>query len=216
MPQTLLALLALTLASLLAFNQKQLTMRSYRATIANEMGLAAAGTSQHLMELIGGRSFDEQSTPVRVFQAGGVPTGSSSFSGSDTFDDDRGDLGCNLMNPSLTPECDDVDDLDGIRDAIAVAELSDGRVIPFEVDVDVDYVTSPGDSVAVSTPTLHKRVSMTLRSDHPLAPDGGVLTITRVVSYDPIKADADMETMCGSIGEEGSPCESPGGGTIED
>ena len=44
MPQTLLALLALVLASLLTFNQQRLTLRSHDNLVVDELELAAAGT----------------------------------------------------------------------------------------------------------------------------------------------------------------------------
>jgi hypothetical protein len=214
MPQTLLGLLALVLASLISFNQQRLTQQSYRSALRDEVELAASGTAQHVVEMIGARSFDEESTPNRVFAAGGVPTGSGSFSSAGAFASDRGARGCDLMDPSLTPDCDDVDDLHGLRNAPVEARLSDGRTLDFTADVDVAYVASPGATQTSTDPTLHKRVQLTLRSSM-LGLTNGVLTLTRVISYDPIKADADMETRCGAIGAASSPCTTGGGGTVE-
>jgi hypothetical protein len=214
MPQTLLGLLSLVLASLIAFNQQRLTQQSYRNALREEVELAATGTVQHIVEMIAARSFDEQSTPTRVFNAGGVPTASAQFSNGALFATDRGANGCNLMDPSLTPECDDVDDLNGLRNAPVEARLSDGRSLPFTADVDVFYVANPSATTPSSVQTLHKRVEITLRSDM-LNLQDGVLTLSRVISYDPIKADADMETRCGVIGAENSPCAGGGGGVFE-
>ena len=214
MPQSLLGLLALTLATLLSFNQQRLTQQSYKSTIRDEISLAASGTAQHVMELIAARSFDEVSTPEKIFQAGSVPYGAGLFSTDGQF---GGNPDCNLMYPSLTPGCDDVDDVDGVRGAPVHAVLSDGRRLDFTVDVDVEYVDDPGSQNPSSSPTLHKRVDLTLHSNHPAARAQGMLTITRVISYDPVRADANMESRCGVIGSEGSPCASGGGsGTIED
>ena len=52
MPQSLLGLLALTLASLISFNQQRITQQSYKSTIRDELELAASGTAQHVMEMI--------------------------------------------------------------------------------------------------------------------------------------------------------------------
>ena len=215
MPQTMLGLLALVLASFVAFNQQRLTQQSYRNAVRDEVEIAAAGTAQHVVEMIAARSYDEASTPVRVFQSGGVPMGTSLFSGGANFTVDRGNAGCNLMDPVNTPDCDDVDDAHGLRDVAVEARLSDGRSLPFAADIDVFYVAGPSSTTPSSLPTLHKRVEVTLRS--PLLPDlpNGVMTVSRVISYDPIKAEADMETLCGPIGMPGSPCGTGTGGTVE-
>ena len=133
-----------------------------------------------------------------------MPYGAGLFSSGDTF---GGVPDCDLMNPSNTPNCDDVDDLDGVRGAPIEARLSDGRTLQFTADVDVSYVTDPGTQTPSSVPTLHKRVDLTVHSDHASAPIDGLLSVSRVISYDPIKADADMESVCGPIGIEGGPCD---------
>lgn len=206
MPQTLLGLFALVLASLIAFNQQRLTQQSYRAAIRDEVEIAASGTTQHLIEMIAARSFDEASSPARSFQNGGVPSTPSEFTTAGNFTGDRGTAGCNLMDPSLTPLCDDVDDLNGLRNVAVEARLSDGRTLPFTADVNVSYVTSPGATATSSSPTNHKRVDITIRSSMLPELANGVLTVSRVISYDPFKADADMESLCGSIGTSNSPC----------
>ena len=209
MPQSLLGLLALTLASIISFNQQRVTQRSYRATIRDEIELAATGTAQHVLEMIAARSYDEASSPEEVFNAGGVPFGAGAFTRGDNNEFGRyGPTGaCDLMTPGHTPDCDDVDDMAGIRGAPVKAVLSDGRQLRFTADVDVAYVTDPGSQTPSSLPTLHKRVDVTLHSQHPAAPIQGILSVSRVVSYDPVKADMDMEVMCGPIGLEGSPCD---------
>lgn len=213
MPQSLLALLALALASLIGFNQQRLTQKAYKNTIRDEVHLAASGTAQHVMELIAARSYDEVSTPDKIYQAGAVPYGAALFSRLDQF---GGGADCDLMQPSLTPGCDDLDDLDGIRDAPAYARLSDGRRLDFSVDVDVTYVDDPGSQTPSISPTLHKRVDLTLRSDQ-LALSGESIEISRVVSYDPVAADAQMESFCGGpIGVESATCSTTGTGTIEE
>ena len=213
----MLGLLALTLATLISFNQQRLRQQSYKATIHDEVELAAAGTAQHVMEMISGRSFDESSTPAKVFQAGVIPQGSSTFTGgeSDEFGRYSDEGECDLMEPYKTPKCDDVDDLDGIRDAPIYARLSDGRRLTFTADVNVEYVTDPGTETPSDAPTLHKRVELTVRSPHSARASSDMLTLHRVVSYDPVRADANMEAECGAIGLEGSPC-ATGSGTIED
>jgi hypothetical protein len=205
MPQTLLSVLALALASIIAFNLQRLTQQSYRNALREEVQLAASGTAQHIMEMAAARSFDEVTTPRPLFQGGNVPLGATTFTVPANFAGDRGGAGCNLLDPGTTADCDDVDDLDGLTDVPVEARLSDNRVLPYLADVRVFYVSNPSDSTASGIPTLHKRIELVLR------PDAGtetrpVLTISRVISYDPVKAEADMEAACGPMGTVGSPC----------
>ncbi|MEM6327941.1 MAG: hypothetical protein AAF791_12550 [Bacteroidota bacterium] len=207
MPQSLLGLLALTLASLISFNQQRVTQQSHKATIRDELELAAAGTAQHVMEMIAARSFDEATTPEKVFRLGLIPVGAGSFTRTNDAEFGRyRNNGCDLMTPGNSMPCDDMDDLHGTRGAPVEARLSDGRVLPFTADVEVSYVTDPGSQTPSLVPTLHKRVDLTINSEHAAAPIDAIVSITRVVSYDPMKADMDSEERCGPIGTSGSPC----------
>ena len=205
MPQTFLALLALVLASIITFNQQRLTQQSYRNALRDEVQLAASGSAQHVIEMIAARSFDEVTTPVPLFRSGEIPHSPSGFTSAAAFGNDRGALGCNLMDPRLTPECDDVDDVAGLTGLAVEARLSDGRTLPYIADLDIFYVPSPSATVPSSVPTLHKRIELTLYTNM-FGSTRRVLEISRVVSYDPIKADADMEAVCGAMGTVGSTC----------
>ncbi len=209
MPQTFLALLALVLASIIAFNQQRLTQQSYRNALRDEVQLAASGSAQHVIEMIAARSFDEVTTPVALFRAGEIPHSPFGFSTQANFGSDRGPLGCDLMDPRITPLCDDVDDVGSMTGLTVEARLSDGRILPFTANLNVFYVPSPSATTPSSTPTLHKRVELVLYSDMFGTEPRRVLEISRVVSYDPIKADADMEAMCGPMGTVGSTCAAP-------
>jgi len=201
MPQTLLALLALVLSSLLTFNQQRLTLRSHQNVMADEIELAAAGLASEILAFVDGRSFDEASTPSAIAdENGAVPNDPGEFTAGVTFGaTDRGSEGCNLLRPVLTPDCDDVDDVawgpddmddDGWRDV--TVELSRGRTLPFEVRMQVYYVDNAESMVESASPTRHKRILIDVRS--PFAGDAnGVYRATRVVSYDPIKAEMDWE-----------------------
>ncbi len=201
MPQTLLALLALVLASFLTFNQQRLTLRSHQNLVTDEVELAAAGLASEVLAFVDGRSFDEESTPSAIADENGeVPEDPDEFTAGSTFGaTDRGLDGCNLLKPVLTPDCDDVDDVawdpndvddDGWRDV--TVELSHERKLPFEVRMQVYYVDNPDSMVEAPDPTRHKRILIDIRS--PFAGDDeGVYRATRVVSYDPIKAEMDYE-----------------------
>jgi len=201
MPQTLLALLALVLASFLTFNQQRLTLRSHNNLVSDEVELAAAGLASEVLAFVDGRSFDEESTPSAISdENGNVPEDPDEFTEGTTFGaTDRGTDGCDLLKPANTPDCDDVDDVawdpsdiddDGWRD-VEIA-LSHDRKLPFEVRMQVYYVDNPESMAEASAPTRHKRILIDIRS--PFAGDeNGVYRATRVVSYDPIKAEMDYE-----------------------
>lgn len=205
MPQTLLALLALALAGLLTFNQQRLTVRSQTNMVSNEVELAAAGLASEVMEFIGARSFDERSTPERIADAlGVVPDGPDAFTNASSFGY-SGD--CDLLQPSNTPSCDDIDDLDDLGWTPVYVTLAHGRTLDFEIKTDVYYVDSPSSMTPSSSRTRHKRVDMNLRSDYATAGEDGILRVTRVFSYDPIKAEMDYENSehynSGTATEEG-------------
>lgn len=202
MPQTLLALFALALSSLLVLNQQRITTQSRERMISDEVELAASGLSSDIMEMIGARAFDEKSTPAAILARQRVPENGNDFTtvaylGSN----DRGTGGCNLLRPIQTPECDDVDDVGGLTWQPVEVELAHGRSLPFEVNVDVKYVTDPGSETASAVRTRHKRVTLTLRSRFLRSGQAnGYITTTRVISYDPIKAELDFERLYGPMG----------------
>jgi hypothetical protein len=202
----MLALLALVLTSLISYNQQRLQRRAYEGMIRDELEVAATGTGQNVMELVAARAFDEVSVPATMNAAGllDVPRVASAFSlGSAFGSTDRGTAGCDLRDPNATPDCDDVDDVDGVSGRINV-DLGDGRFLPFDAIVRVEYVTGPADDAPVAlVPTLHKRVSLVMSS--PLIEEGErpIVSISRVVSYDPVKAEYDYERIYGPFGTAG-------------
>lgn len=200
MSQTLLALLAMVLATFVSFNQKRNALHTYESMISNEVEMAATGSLMNVIELVGGRSFDEEATPEKVKFWNRIPVGEGSFNAAHQFGSyDRGSQGCNLEQPYLTPDCDDIDDLDQVRGVVVNARLSSGRAIPFSVDVDVDYVVDGDIAQVSSVPTRHKRVVVTARNE--LLPNGQIV-IERVFSYDPIKTEMNYETVFGAIGTD--------------
>lgn len=221
MPQTLLALLALVLASFLTFNQQRLTLRSQQNLVEDEVELAAAGLASEIVAFVEGRSFDEATTPSAIGEANGfVPEDPGVFTTGNTFGSaDLGLDGCNLLKPALTRDCDDVDDVawdpddaddDGWRSVDI--ELSHDRSLPFEVRLQVYYVDSPDSMVEAAEPTRHKRVLIDVRS--PFAgSDDGIYRGTRVVSYDPVKAEMDYENS--DYYDPCFGCEDDGGGGVQ-
>ena len=212
MPQTLLALLALVLASFLTFNQQQLTIRSQGNMVTDELELAAAGVASEALALIDGRSFDEATTPSAIAaKAGVLPASPLQFSSHAAFGAvDRGPAPCDFFNPWKTPECDDVDDLDGTGWLPVTISLADelitdpdtglpypdsvrARTLDFEVRTEVFYVDSVQSMAPSATQTRHKRVLMDIRTRHVSGEPEGLMRVTRVISYDPVKAEMDYE-----------------------
>ena len=208
MPQTLLALLALSLSSLLVFNQQRLQMRAQSQMVSNELSLAGSGLASDIMEMIGARSFDEASTPDKIDDAVKVPDDPSAFTQPwvlklAALKDNK----CDLLNPDDV--CDDIDDVNGLSHETYSIMLAEGRELDFDVSTSVIYVTDPEGGVESSVPTRHKKVTLEVRSlnGSSTAPP---LTFARVFSYDPIKAEMDYERIYGPIGTDGD--DSGGGG----
>ncbi|NND84108.1 MAG: hypothetical protein HKN46_03065 [Acidimicrobiia bacterium] len=219
MPQTILALLALVLASLLTFGQQRLQVRAQVNMVAGEIELAGAGVASEVMALIESKSFDEQSTPEKIYAAQAIPGTPTQFTTGDSF---GRTAGCDLQTPANTPGCDDVDDVHGggwqpytielarevVRDPITGDPISADSVyvreLTFEVRAEVYYVADPQSMDPAPGRTLHKRVVLDVRSPHIDGDDDGLVRLTRVVSYDPVKAEMDYENTegYGPIGNE--------------
>ena len=206
MPQTLLALLALSLSSLLVFNQQRLTVRAQTQMVSNELALAGSGLSSDIMEMVGARSFDEGSTPEKIHAASAVPSNPAGFTSPATLGASPGVV-CNLLVPD--GQCDDIDDIRGIEGEIYEVELTADRSLAFAVWTDVVYVTDAEGGEPSDVPTRHKKVTIEIKSlnDQSAAPP---LTFARVFSYDPVKAEMDYERIYGPIGTG----DTGGGGTV--
>ena len=190
MPQTLLGLLGLVLATLVAFNQQRVAVQAQQQQLKEEYHLAASGVMMHVMEMIAARSFDEATTPEEIYNSGNAClTSVGQFTHRNNF---GREAGCDLEVPAAIPECDDVDDVHGIRGQTVNARLPGGREIPFEVDVDVYYVDEDDLETVVPHRTHHKRV--VLRARTPLLPTvNDLIEIERVIAYDPVKAEYEYE-----------------------
>lgn len=201
MPQTMLAMLALSLAALLAFTQQRSTIQSFEERIRNEYTVAVAGLLTEIMELNAARSFDEASTPDWIFEQKRLPT-VDDFTVSEHFGRGHDDnFACDLLVPVNTPLCNDVDDIDGITDQLVHVELDEGRQLRFKVSARVEYVDERNTSLVVAHPTHNKLV--VLEAWSPDIPHRGRLArLERVVSYDPIKAGAEFELVHGPLTEK--------------
>ena len=196
MPQSILGLAALMLAAILSISQQRAVIESYDVRIRDEYAVAGSGLVMYVMEMAAARSFDEQSTPEKVQARMALP-GTADLTASSSF----GTGPCDLMTPLNTPACDDLDDLDGIRDQRVTLTLPSGATMAFSVDVDVSYVKNGSAVQPVSHRTNHKRVTVTAHpADVPLAGQG--VHLERVISFDPVKALAEHEAVYGPLSIE--------------
>ncbi|MEP0546848.1 MAG: hypothetical protein ABJF88_07945 [Rhodothermales bacterium] len=195
MPQTLLGLLALAILTQLTFSQQQVTMKSYQNQLRDEFSVAASGMLMEAMELLAARPFDSATTPGEVLSHGfpdSTRFGSLGPSGAEAS------RACDLFEIDLAM-CNDLDDFS--REDYwwpAEVELSNGHTLPFEVQVNVDYVLGGAPDTPVSFETTNKRVVLLVRT--PLLPnEGPFIHLERVIAYDPSKAVADCIDVNASV-----------------
>lgn len=195
MPQTLLGLCALMLASLLGIGQQRSLIQSYEVRLRDEYAVSGSGLLMHAMELTAARSFDEAATPDQIQATKRIPT-VDDFSMPSAFGMSAGS--CSVMRAWTTPACDDVDDLGGIEKRRVFLPLPSGDSLAYDLNVDVDYVLDGDVTKPTSTPTYHKRVVMVLEAaDRPNL--GEIVRLERVISYDPVKAAAEHEAVYGPL-----------------
>ncbi len=213
MPQSLLALLALMLASLTAFGVQRSQVHAYGGMTDNEVDMMAGALATHTIEVLEEMPFDTRVLPATVAQSGsggGLPrtagTSSNGFSQERHFGYTRTERGsnssggpCNLVDPVRTPHCNDLDDFHGVTDQAVPFRTRGGEEVPFEVSVRIDNVAGilapqlGADITSTSTPSLNKQITVTVRSSQLASIDqryaGDLVTMTRIISYDIKKSD---------------------------
>ena len=227
MPQTLLAISAIVIASFLTLSQSEISRRTTASVVTDQFELAVAGTLLHTMEFVDSRAFDEATTPDRLRERLKLPrVMSQAARDTITFDDLRsiraseftpasafGAGNCDIKRPPAT--CDDVDDIaDGRWHALDL-ETPEGDPLPVEVKVDVAYVRAgSGDQmdVPVGEQTFHKRVEVIARSNAVRMPGGGSrpvqVALRRVISFD---SEVAVEYLRRSIRTPEEDCRENGG-----
>lgn len=195
--------MALALAALMAFSQQRATIQSYEVRLRDEYSVAGAGMVTQVMELIAARSFDDASTPARIHQRGRLPL-VTEFSYPDEFGhspptNPDGSAGlCELLRPESSPSCVDVDDFHGTVRQEVLLPVGAGLEMQFDVSISVAYVNDHDPEVFSVSPTRSKLVVVSAR---PAArPDlGDLIRLERVITYDPIKAQAEYEMIYGPL-----------------
>lgn len=195
MPQTILGLAALMLAALLGVSHQQSMTQSYEVRLRDEYAVAGSGLLMHVMELAAARSFDEASTPDKIQAAMSMPD-VDDFSVPSAFGASAGT--CDLLRAWKTPACDDLDDIHGIEGRRIHLPLPSGDSLAYDIAVEVAYVVDGDITQPTSSQTHHKRVRMVLTAvDRPNL--GEIVSLERVISYDPIKAIAEHEAVYGTL-----------------
>lgn len=174
MQQTLLALLAMLIATFLSFNQKQAAVQNQAQVVRAEMEQMALGVARQTMQVIRSRAFDRATV--------GVP--SDSIVATSEFEDESsiqgGILDCSALGG--TDECDDVDDFHG--DTATVPFTFPTGSFEFKVDMKVRYVNADLDTTGV-TKSNRKQIILEVQdnpsSGNPRLPEP--IEYTEVVTY---------------------------------
>ena len=174
MQQTLLAFLALLIATLLSFSQQQSSVQNQRQVVSAELQQMALGVGMQAMEVIRSRQFDQN-----VSAGGDGYTDASEFTDLDDFGV-SGD--CELHPNGDGKDCNFVESFDGTT-ADVPHPLPDGNTYPFEVDVDVRYVCSnlePANGKNCVPPTSRKEVILKIQDKESRLPE---IRYTEVITY---------------------------------
>lgn len=157
MPQTLLALLALVLASLFAFNTQQRSAASARALQRSEVEVIMAGVAEGTFDVLADVPFDGVTTATQASDL----TAPGSFGGR------------------TWATAVDLDDYDGT--STTVTRTVGASSISVTMAIEVDYVVKSGTVFVVSPSTrqLFKRVTLTFTG-----PLGTTATLERIYALD--------------------------------
>jgi hypothetical protein len=156
MPQTALALLALALATLFAFNQREATTRAQLNMIRNEIAVVATGVAAEAFDHISSKPFDGKGAVVRLTQL----TLTSNFGGGGGWE-----------------EATDIDDFHG-KNTIFAVQTQHGS-FDIVASAEVTYVENRGGKF-VATNSRQWLKQVTLKLEGPL---GYRARVTRVFSY---------------------------------
>ena len=171
MPQTLLALAAILALSTFALGQQRHTSSLDRGAQQREVDLAATDLARSWVGGIMELAFDEADVGQN-----GVRFTTDSL--STTMGPEPGEFTIN--------DYDDVDDFHLLTNDPPYADSVawDGSALPFTVTVTVDYVDLTDPDTPVGTPTLAKRVAVTVRerADAPLGRPLALATLRGIVS----------------------------------
>lgn len=131
MQQTLLALVAMLIATLLSFSQQQAAIQQQQQVVRAEVQQMALSVAQQSMEVIQARAFDAATEDLSSDETIDDPAKFSSAPFTSNND-------CEAFGGS--DECGDVDDFHEMKTATVSYPLPGGRQFDFSVDVRLRYV----------------------------------------------------------------------------
>jgi hypothetical protein len=176
MDQTLLALLALIIASVFSFNQERAVMQGRVAMVDAEMEVMASGVALQVMEYVGSKAFDDQTADgEKVTEAASL----TSFGGF-------GVAGrCDVVAPINTEypyqACDDLDDFHAMETE-PVPFMLKSETLSFDVTVEVHYVHADGS--AASGQTFDKKVVVSVQQSGAVSYLAAPVVLSRTFSYE--------------------------------
>lgn len=144
MPQTMIAILSMMVASLFAYNQHRSALSMRLEMINQDMELRSTNVAVDLMEEIGSMAFDDATKDGPITTV------------SDLTFRTNGE-----QSDSEAGGADDIDDYDGAT--IERTREREGYTLRFTADAEVDYVTDSGYSTA-GTPSKLKKVTLSVVS----------------------------------------------------
>jgi len=171
MQQTLLTLLALLVATLLSFNQKQAGIQNERQVVQGELEQMALGVAAESMQIIRARAFDSADSIEStgdLTEEGAFPSGNR----------------CQPFFSDSAAACDALEDFHEMEPAVTDFGFPEGRFQFKVTEVDVRYVDE--NFSPASSPTYQKKVVLKIQDD---PSDGGTprlptpIIYSEVVSY---------------------------------
>lgn len=144
MTQTIYALLALVMLSLLSVSQQGAILSDYRTMLSEELEVMGSGVALQAMEYIATKAFDHQSidgTITSTWQLSGMP-----------FSSNRN---CTFSGAADT--CDDIDDFHSMQSEY-IDFIIGNDTLQFQVDASVTYLDSNHN--ATTTRTYVKEVTV--------------------------------------------------------
>lgn len=155
MPQTLIAILAMVITTLFAFNQHKSVLTSRMNMIRQDVSMRATGVAVDVMEEIGAMAFDDATKTGKASDANLLSDLPLALDSSDVEQDESGGV-------------DDIDDFNGLT--ILRTRTHGAQTMNFEARPRINYVSSDGTTI-VEVPTKFKRVSITVVASDFVFPD---------------------------------------------
>lgn len=157
MQQTLFALIALMVLSLLSFNQQQAFVRVQESMVDMEMEVMASGVALQVMEYVARKDYDEVTKDGNRINHASALSEASSFGASGQR--------CKVYpfseNVKAYGTCDDLDDFHNMP-LEPVPFILKEDTLYFDVTVEVEYLDAAGDPTTVKS--FEKKVTVRVQN----------------------------------------------------